>query len=235
MIRQFSMIKKLLGLVLSLFLFTLVFFPVSMMANDKVFDWIEDEQQEEEKKEDGVDKDEESIFENLEDEEKETSAESVTAWDFIRTLLALAFVVGLLYALLKFINRRNRLYDKNRLMKNVGGISLGQQKSIQLILIGNTYYLVGVGEDIRLLKEITDPEEIARLLEHYEEAEEGAFQGPFEQILMKVNPFQKQETKKTNDKNEDFSKVLNHRLSEIKAERKKHFHRLTEKERNEDD
>lgn len=50
MIRQFSMIKKLLGLVLSLFLFTLVFFPVSMMANDKVFDWIEDEQQEEEKK-----------------------------------------------------------------------------------------------------------------------------------------------------------------------------------------
>ena len=45
-------------------------------------------------------------------------------------------------------------------MKNMGGISLGQHKSIQLVVIGETYYLIGVGDDISLLKEITDPEEI---------------------------------------------------------------------------
>ena len=48
-------------------------------------------------------------------------------------------------------------------MKNMGGISLGQHKSIQLVVIGESYYLIGVGDDIRLLKEITDPDEIDKL------------------------------------------------------------------------
>ena len=52
-------------------------------------------------------------------------------------------------------------------MKNMGGISLGQQKSIQLVVIGEAYYLIGVGDDIRLLKEITDTEEINKLVEFY--------------------------------------------------------------------
>ena len=69
---------------------------------------------------------------------------------------------------MKFINRKNKLYDKTRLMKNMGGISLGQHKSIQLVVIGETYYIIGVGDDIRLLKEITDPEEIKTLVEFYE-------------------------------------------------------------------
>ena len=54
-------------------------------------------------------------------------------------------------------------------MKNMGGISLGQHKSIQLVVIGESYYLIGVGDDIRLLKEITDPAEIDKLIEFYEE------------------------------------------------------------------
>ena len=83
--------------------------------------------------------------------------------DYIKTLFALVFVIGLLFGLLKFVNRKNRLYDKNRLMKNMGGISLGQHKSIQLVVIGESYYLIGVGDDIRLLKEITDPDEIDKL------------------------------------------------------------------------
>ncbi len=228
------MTKKLLQLCLSFILLSFVFFPVYTMANDRVSDWIEDKEQQKEEK---VDKDEESIFDNLEEEEedKEESAVGVTAWDYIKMLFALAFVVGLLYALLKFINGRNRSYGKNRLMKNIGGLSLGQQKSIQLIVVGGTYYLVGVGEDIRLLKEITDPDEIDTLLEYYEEAEEVPFKGPFESLLMKMSPFQKKESKKRDDETEDFSEMLNHRLTEIKAERKKQFHRLTEKEQSEDD
>ena len=81
--------------------------------------------------------------------------------------MAFVFVVGLLFGLLKVINRKNRLYDKSRFMKNMGGISLGQHKSIQLVVIGESYYIIGVGDDIRLLKEITDPEEIDTLVEFY--------------------------------------------------------------------
>ena len=41
---------------------------------------------------------------------------------------------------------------KISLMKNMGGISLGQHKSIQLVVIGETYYLIGVGDDIQFIK-----------------------------------------------------------------------------------
>lgn len=159
----------------------------------------------------------------------------LTAGDYTRAFFALVFVIGLLYALLKFMNRKNRLYDKNRLMKNLGGISLGQQKSIQLIIVGDTYYLVGVGEDIRLLKEITDEKEIATLLDYYEEAEEIPFQGPMEKLISKISPMNKKQPKKEGQATEDFSEILNHRLSEIKKDRKKQFNRLTEKERGKDD
>lgn len=222
--------------VLLIMLVLFVFHPVTIFANDSVFDWMEDEESDEGE---NVHKEDNSILQEEEKKEDEVvdagPPVGLTAGNYIRMFFALAFVVGLLYAILKFINRRNRLYEKNHLMRNIGGLSLGQQKSIQLIVVGDTYYLVGVGEDIRLLKEITDPEEITTLLAYYEEADEIPFQGNLEKILTKISPFQKKERQKTDDKNEDFSQLLNHRLTEIKEERKKQFHRLTEKERNEDD
>lgn len=165
----------------------------------------------------------------------ETSKVGVTAWEYIKTFLALVFVIGLLYALLKFMNRKNRLYDKNRMMKNLGGLSLGQQKSIQLIVVGETYYLVGVGEDIRLLKEITDEKELASLLAYYDEADDIPFQGPMEKLLSTFSPIKKKVSKKEEQKSENFGQLFNHRLDEIKAERKKQVNRLTEKEHGQDD
>lgn len=166
---------------------------------------------------------------------QETSKIGVTAWDYIKTFLALAFVIGLLYALLKFMNRKNRLYDKNRMMKNLGGLSLGQQKSIQLIVVGDTYYLVGVGEDIRLLKEITDEKELASLLAYYEEADDIPFQGPMEKLFSMLSPMKKKAPEKAERKQEDFGQLFNHRLDELKKERKKQVNRLTEKEHRQDD
>ena len=41
-------------------------------------------------------------------------------WDYIKTIFALLFVVGLLFGLLKLVNRKNRLYDKNRFHEKYG-------------------------------------------------------------------------------------------------------------------
>ena len=87
-------------------------------------------------------------------------------WDYVRIVFALLFVIVFLFALLKFINRKNRMFNQHELMKNIGGLSLGQNKSIQLVVIGETYFIVGVGDEVRLLKEITDAEEI-NVLENY--------------------------------------------------------------------
>ncbi len=61
------------------------------------------------------------------------------------------------------------MFDQHRMMKNVGGLSLGQHKSIQLVVIGGSYYLIGVGDEVRLLKEITDPKEIEALESYFDE------------------------------------------------------------------
>ena len=80
-------------------------------------------------------------------ESSESSSVSMGPWEYIKILLALVFVIGLLLFVLKFLNKRNIKYQQNSVIKNVGGMSVGPQKSVQLLLIGNKIYVVGVGED----------------------------------------------------------------------------------------
>ena len=155
--------------------------------------------------------------------------------DYIKTLFALVFVLGILFVILKFVNRRNRLYDKTRLMKNMGGISLGQHKSIQLVVIGESYYLIGVGDDIRLLKEITDPAEIDKLVEFYAGDSTEVASGMLNLILAKVAGKLKSDSNVKTEESPDFNTVFQSRLEEMKEERKRHISRLTEKERNRDE
>lgn len=78
--------------------------------------------------------------------------------DLIKMGFALAIVLALIYFLLKFLNRRNKLFQQVKTLENMGGIAVGQNKSIQIVRIGSTLYVVGVGENVELLQEITDEE-----------------------------------------------------------------------------
>ncbi|MFS0574215.1 flagellar biosynthetic protein FliO [Sporosarcina sp. 179-K 3D1 HS] len=170
------------------------------------------------------------------DRTEDGAAVRLSAWDYIKTFFALLFVVGLLFAVLKFMNRKNRMYDKTRLMKNLGGLSLGQQKSIQLVVVGESYYLIGVGEDIRLLKEITDPQEIESLLSFYEDGPTVATTGLLQSLLDKVTGRKKTHDHENSAEMEmDFSDQFKARLEEMKEERKRQIRRLTEKERHPDE
>lgn len=227
--KRFLFLRKCLPVCLFLLiLFTLPSPPVS--ADDNVLDCIKNPDQCE-----GND----FIDDNKETEEnKDTSAVGVTAWDYTRTIFALIFVVALLFGLLKFINSRNRQFDKNRLMKNMGGLPLGQHKSIQLVHVGNTYYLIGVGEEIRLLKEITDEEEIATLIEYYENVDESLPTGLFNQIITMITSRKDKKSDKfteANKETQDFGNIFNTRLNEMKEERKRRLSQMTEKERDQDE
>lgn len=72
------------------------------------------------------------------------------------------------------------------MMQNLGGISVGSQKSVQLVKVGNSLYLVGVGEDVNMLKEITDEHECKSLIALYNEKQIQPIQGtPFSKLLKK--------------------------------------------------
>ncbi len=182
-----------------------------------------------------IDGDTESLTPPAEDLTKDKADVGTSAGDYIKTLFALLFVLGLLFGLLKFVNRKNKLYDKNRLMKNMGGISLGQNKSIQLVVIGESYYVIGVGDDIRLLKEITDPVEVNKLVEFYEVDSSELSTGMLNRILAKVTSKSKSDSNMKKGESPDFSTIFQSRIEEMKEERKRHISRLTEKERNRDE
>lgn len=211
--------------------------PIMANADDdvdnSVSDWYANDQDNE--KDNGQDKtkviDEEQP---AADRTQDGAAVGLSWWDYTKTLLALLFVVGLLLALLKFINRKNRSFDQHKLMKNIGGLSLGQQKSIQLVVIGDSYYLIGVGDEVRLLKEVTDPEEISALESYFVEDELQSPPGLVNKLLTML-PFGKGDIVDDSDQPADFKNMFTSRLEELKAERKKHLNRLAEKESRKDE
>ena len=92
----------------------------------------------------------------------------LTFFDYVKMIFSFAIVIGLLYLVLNWIKRNGTTFNKNNLVTSLGGTSVGSNKSVQLIKIGNSIYVVGVGENVTLLKEINNPEEIQTIDEKVE-------------------------------------------------------------------
>nr|WP_290443385.1 flagellar biosynthetic protein FliO [Sporolactobacillus kofuensis] len=84
-------------------------------------------------------------------------------------------VLALIYLLYHFVVKRTGKFTRINALKNMGGVSLGANRSLQLIQVGDEILVVGVGETVQLLKEIKDPEAIQSLMQqsdasdHFEE------------------------------------------------------------------
>jgi flagellar protein FliO/FliZ len=72
-------------------------------------------------------------------------------------------VVLMIYGLVKFLSVRQKKLQQNNIFNVLGGVSVGNQKSLQLVKVANKVYFIGVGEDVTLLKEINDETEISNL------------------------------------------------------------------------
>lgn len=156
----------------------------------------------------------------------DSASVSMGAWEYIKIFLALLFVLGLLLFVLRFLNKRNMNYQQNSMIQNLGGQSVGAQKSVQLLQIGNKLYIVGVGENVQLLQVITDPEEIEGILALYNEKLGNTTASPYIAEL-----FNKFRAKGTAEKQPaDFSELLDKRLSQIKQQRSDELESWKEKE-----
>ncbi|MCT8139833.1 flagellar biosynthetic protein FliO [Anaerobacillus sp. CMMVII] len=87
---------------------------------------------------------------------------------FFQLFLALAVIILMIYALIRFIGKRTQSYQTHRTLQNIGGVHVGTNRSIQLVRVGKRVLVVGVGETIQLLKEIDDENEINTILEDFE-------------------------------------------------------------------
>jgi flagellar protein FliO/FliZ len=183
--------------------------------NQSVYDLIKDEKKEETKDNKTVEQEQEQ------EQVVQEDALSVTPFDFIKMFAALAFVLFLIYLLLKFVTKRNRLFQQGQSIVNLGGTSLGQSKSIQIIKVGNRVLVVGVGDSISLLKEIDDDDEREHLIDEFERKQE-QLADP-KDIIQKVANIGQQmlKAKRSNDNKTAFSSTFKEQLEKVKLERKK--------------
>jgi flagellar protein FliO/FliZ len=90
------------------------------------------------------------------------------AGTFIKVIVTLAVIVGLIVLLIRFLAAKNKRWSGERSLHVHAGVTLGQNKSLQVVEIGDAVYIVGVGEDITLLDKIDDPERAEALLSSLE-------------------------------------------------------------------
>lgn len=83
----------------------------------------------------------------------------------LQVIFSLGLVVLLIYLLLRFLSKRSFSgLGQNGPVKVISAAPLGNGKSIQIVMIGDSLYIVGVVEDVQLLRHIPAGEEMDVLL-----------------------------------------------------------------------
>jgi flagellar protein FliO/FliZ len=156
-----------------------------------------------------------------------SSQVGVTFWDFVRMIFATVFVVALLYFLLKFINKKSRSFKSTQLVENLGGTVLGANRSVQIVKIADRLFIVGVGDNVQLLKEIDEPNERAQIIAEYNNKLEQLIQPS--DIVSKVIEKTKKWQPSVKEGDSPFSSLFKAQLDELSKGRKKLFDELEQK------
>lgn len=150
------MIQKLTlsGFAVAILFMVAIGIPASVAAEEpNVMDWLKEEQPEP----DG------QIVEEIEpetnvglNETNEKSPMLLIGQLIFYTLL----IIIMIYALIKFLASRQKKLNPNQAIQLIGGTALGNNKSLQLVKVGGKVYLLGVADQITLIKEFASEDEI---------------------------------------------------------------------------
>ncbi|MFC3797796.1 flagellar biosynthetic protein FliO [Cohnella sp. GCM10012308] len=151
-----------------------------------------------------------------------------SSWEMLWVLLVLLLMVGGIILLLRFVGRRNRGWWANRSLRSLGGLTLGANKSMQVVEWNNRIYVLGVGENVQLLESITDPDVVAALIAQYDnvEASRPAVPPWLKQLLNKKEAAtDRSDAAKGGAESGSFEQTLEKRLRQL-SERKQQVDRL---------
>jgi len=146
-------------------------------------------------------------------------------FNIVKMIFALLLILALIFFLSKLFNKKNNSLHQLNVLENMGGISVGQNKSIQIVRIGTSFYVVGVGENIELLKEITDETLQQELLENQGERVE--FNSLFQSIFNRrktsdsANEHQNEEQPFLTSLSEELEKIKKKRATMLNENEKK--------------
>ena len=86
----------------------------------------------------------------------------VSTWDFVRMILILACVIGVIYVLFWLLRKgTGRRIQENDLIRVLGSRGLSGSRSLHLVEVGTSIYLVGSSDGgVGLIAEITEKESL---------------------------------------------------------------------------
>lgn len=91
----------------------------------------------------------------------------------IKFIFSFAAIIILLLLCLKFLKTKSKQITSQGPFYSMGGHSFGGNRSLQLMMIGKTLYILGVGNDVQLLRTIEPGEEQDSILQSLVEETEG--------------------------------------------------------------
>lgn len=208
------MIRK-ISLYVPVIIYLLAFLVMSMPApveaeDPKVTDWVEDETPAEEPADD------EDSVETQPIEEKSFAA--ILGQLIFYTLL----IIAMIYGLIRFLASRQKKMQPNQAVKLMGGTPLGNNKSLQLVKVGNQIYMIGVGDQVTLIKEFSSEDEINGIEKDLERQTPALFPNPVSTFIKGKLTRQKETESYT-----DFDHLFNQSLDKQKLKQNQLKHDLS--------
>jgi flagellar protein FliO/FliZ len=133
----------------------------------------------------------------------------------------LIVILGMIILLIRFLSIKNRSWMSNRSIKSLSGIQLGQNKSVQVVEIGRSIYVIGVGDNVELIEKIDQAEEISFIKDslHNQNSVIGT-----EKLAFIGSWFNKLRSSMNKDANDEtavsFQEVFNNKMNQV-SDRKK--------------
>jgi flagellar protein FliO/FliZ len=78
---------------------------------------------------------------------------------FLKFIFSFAAIILLLLLCLKFLKAKSRYIPSEGPFHSMGGYPLGSNRSLQMLMIGKTLYILGIGNEVRLLRTIEPGQE----------------------------------------------------------------------------
>jgi len=139
-----------------------------------------------------------------------------------KVFIVLLVIIGMIILLIRFLAIKNRSYMSNRSVKTLSGVQLGQNKSIQIVEIGRTIYVIGVGDNVQMIDKIDQSEEIEHIKDSLHTnnnvigSKQFAFLGHW---VNKLTGSQRNEEENNNEVS--FHEVFNQKMSQVSVRKSK--------------
>ncbi|MCM3763581.1 hypothetical protein [Neobacillus niacini] len=78
---------------------------------------------------------------------------------FLKFIFSFAAIIILLLLCLKFLKARSKYIPSQGPFHSMGGYPLGSNRSLQMLMIGKTLYILGIGNEVRLLRTVEPGQE----------------------------------------------------------------------------